>query len=113
MDTKLRIAHGCGQPFELDATEVADYSGGALQVLQRIARDKVRDRALLATLEDPRVALDEFAESAEEETAHEARLPRDADWAEIVKKLQETDVEVGVAVSHEGGRLARGTRRPS
>ncbi len=104
MDTKFRIAHGCGQPFELDAAEVADYSGNALQVLQRIARDKVRDRALLATLQDPRVALDEFDEGVEEDTAHEARLPRDADWAEIVKKLQQTDVEVGVAVSHEGGR---------
>ena len=73
-------------------------------MLQRIAREKIRDRALLATLQDPRVALDEFAEGPGEDTAHEARLPRDASWEGVVKKLQETDVEVGVAVSHEGGK---------
>jgi hypothetical protein len=102
-ETKLRIAHGCGQPFELSAGDVASYSGEALGVLQRIAKEKIRDRALLATLQDPRVALDEFAEGSDEDATHEAQLPRDADWAGIVKKLRETDVEVGVAVSHEGG----------
>lgn len=113
MDTTFRIAHGCGQPFELDGAEVSDYSGNALQVLQQIARDKVRDRALLATLEDPRVALDEFAQGVEEDSAHEARLPRDADWAEIVRKLRRTDVEVGVAVSHEGGLLGAFAQHPA
>jgi hypothetical protein len=109
MDTRLRIAHGCGQPFELDASEVANYSGNVLQVLQRIAREKVRDPALLQTLQDPRVALDEFADgTGEEETAHEARLPRDTDWSSIMKKLTQTDVEVGVAVSHEGGMVPKG-----
>jgi len=106
MDTKFRVAHGCGQPFELDADDVATYSGGALEVLRRIATEKVRDPELLATLQDPRVVLDEFAEAPEEDSAHEARLPRDADWADIVKKLKQTDVEVGVAVSHEGGAPA-------
>ena len=103
MDTTFRIAHGAGQPVELPANEVADYSGSALDVLQRIAREKIRDASLLATLQNPRVALDEFAEGTEEETTHEARLPRDADWASIMKKLEQMDVEVGVAVSHEGG----------
>lgn len=104
MATKFRVAHGAGQPIEMDAAEVAKYSGTALQVLERIAREKVRDPQLLATLQDPRVVLDEFAEGSEEADAvHEARLPRDADWASIMKKLELSDVEVGVAVSHEGG----------
>ena len=103
MDTTFRIAHGAGQPIELPADEVAEYSGNALDVLQRIAREKIRDRSLLSTLQDPRVALDEFAEGPEEEAPHEARLPRDSDWAGIVKKLAQRNVEVGVAVSHEGG----------
>jgi len=111
METKFRVAHGCGQPVELDAAEVANYSGSTIQVLQRIAREKVRDPQLLATLQDPRVVLDEFAEgSAEGDAVHEARLPRDAEWAAIVKKLEQTDVEVGVAVSHEGGRSAASYR---
>jgi len=106
VSTKLRIAHGAGQPIELEGSAVAEYSGGALTVLQRIAREKIRDPQLLATLQDPRVVLDEFDEGPEEDCAHEARLPREADWAGIIKKLEQTDVEVGVAVSHEGGRMA-------
>ena len=105
METKFRVTHGCGQPIELDAADVANYSGNALEVLRRIAKEKVRDPQLLATLQDPRVVLDEFVEGSEEEenAVHEPSLPLDADWAGIVKKLKQTDVEVGVAVSHEGG----------
>jgi hypothetical protein len=103
METTFRIAHGAGQPIELPADEVAKYSGTALDVLQRIAREKIRDASLLATLQNPRVALDEFAEGTEEETTHEARLPRDTDFDSIKKKLEQMNVEVGVAVSHEGG----------
>ena len=102
MSTKLRVVHGAGRPYEVDAGTAAQYSGTTISVLQQLVEEHIHDPELLETLRDPRVALDQFSDEAGGE-GHEQPLSPYASWADLVAKLQEADVEVGVAKSHAGG----------
>ena len=104
MSTKLRLVHGAGRPYEVDAETAAQYSGTTLSVLQQLVEEHIHDPELLETLQDPRVALDQFSDEAGGE-GHEQPLSPYANWADLVAKLKETNVEVGVAKSHSGGLL--------
>lgn len=97
----LRILHGAGQAYEIDCQTAAKYTGTARDALERLISEEIKDPALLRTLQDPRVALDQFNDS--EGGPKERPLSPLEDWAHIVSQLQETDIEIGIAKSHAGG----------
>lgn len=97
----LRILHGAGASYDLPAEVASRYSGNAEAALRQLVADHISDPELLATLNHPRVALEEFYQDADD--VHEAPLSPHADWSEIVTRLEQTDVELGVAHSHIGG----------
>ena len=98
----LRIVHGAGSGHELPADVASQYSGNAETALRQIVADHCNDPELLSTLNDPRVALEQYFMDADE--AHESPLAPQSDWSDILARLEQSDVELGVAHSHVGGR---------
>ncbi len=105
---KLRITPGAGEPLEVDPEVVAGYHGHVNDVLSRIVAEHIRDPGLLAMLSDAGMVLEQYAEGPD--GCEETPLSPTSDWDEIKQRLEQGDVEIGVARAHKGGRAGLAER---
>ena len=99
---KLRITPGAGEPLEVDPEVVAGYHGRVDDVLSRIVGEHIRDPGLLAMLSDDGMVLEQYAEGPDG-CCEEQVLSPTSDWDDIKQKLEQGDLEIGVARAHKGG----------
>jgi hypothetical protein len=102
MANKLRIVPGAGSGYEVDADVARQYHGPVDQVLRRIIDEHIRDPELRGTLEDPRLAIDQFTQG-DGGAQHEQPVAPTTDWSRILQQLEQGNVELGVARAHTGG----------
>jgi hypothetical protein len=100
---KLRLVMGAGKTYEVSRETAAKYNGQVKNALADLIRAEIQDRELLRMLDEPRLVMELYGGQPEGE-AQERPLYADDRWEDVVRELAESDQELGLAVSHRGGR---------
>jgi len=101
---RLRIRHGAGTVVEVPPELVTGSPDRTLRELVAAAAEALRDTSLKRTAENPGLALDIYATSgATAGTELEIPVSPDERVRSLADLLRTCDVELGVALRHQGG----------
>ena len=98
----LRIFHGAGREWEIDAEVAAGYSGTTEEALRAILRDHAEgSEAVLAELDSPDRILELYRDTPD--GVQEEHLSPETNWDEIAQQLAEDSLYIGIARWFRGG----------
>lgn len=100
-ETMLRIYHGAGRIHEVPAEAVRGARGSTLDVLRRLAADRIHDPELIRTLHSSGLVIQAFHEGEGE--VHQQPVPPDTDFTRFSSLLDQHTVELSASVRHVGG----------
>jgi len=104
---RLRLVVGAGQPQEIQENVALNQDGTIERVLHQLINDNTLEDPqgeFAAMLSNDRVVL-ELSSTGEDGQEIETPLAPNDKWDRVIKGLQEgKDQEIGIAVSHKGGR---------
>ena len=103
---KLRVVMGAGKAYEVSQETAAKYSGPVKNALADMIRTEIRDPEMMRMLNEPRLVMELYGSKPDGE-AQETPLYGDDRWEDVVRELEVSDRELGMALSHQGGRAAR------
>jgi len=108
--TKVHIVPGAGQPRTIDADVAAGYGGSVREALGQIIEREIHDPELRQLLNHPRLVLEQSSRTPDGGCEEQFVSPNQ-DWGDVIRAAKQRDIELGIGVSHEGGRPP-GTQPP-